>query len=545
MSTSQTKRRSVLGSWFSVNADGHSSYITSRVHSLVNRSLSRSTPTSPALSPQPPPSSRSTPVAHWLGFASLPLSEAAPVDADLIDLIQRKEFYDAKLLSPPASPSIQPAQLPSQPLLVDKMRSRNKIKSQSRDSAILPQVKPNTEKVVQFVNCDVLRDGKITRDETLWIQGGKIVDASTSFFAGIYPDEVVDFGNRKRRPLIVPGFIDVQINGYFGYDFAERDRLEEGLEVVAKGLLKYGVTSFLPTVVTSLPETYSEGPFIAPTRKGAHNVDYFRTTPNGVQDLIDVYGKYIEPGNESTSDRHKCGNLVKIVTVAPELDGMLDAIAGLKKRLGDDVIVSIGHTESTYEIAEQALEAGASMITHLFNAMHPFYHRDPGPMGVIGLPVLPHNTNKPYFGLIVDGVHTDPSSVRVAYSSYPEGAILVTDAMAGAGLEGDAFMLGSMQVVRKGPMEVVIKGTNTLAGSVATMPFCISNMVKFADCSLADAINAATVTPAKSLGLYAHKGSLLPGADADLVILDGFDDNDDSIFEVSRVFVAGEEVFRL
>ncbi|KAI8612124.1 hypothetical protein BC830DRAFT_600041 [Chytriomyces sp. MP71] len=404
-----------------------------------------------------------------------------------------------------ASPPASPLASADVRLLTDKMfRSRNSVEHLDLGpsaAAWLPEtpVKPNDQKVIQFLQCDILRDGKIVHDETLWVQGGKIVDGASLFFAGVKPDFVVDFGNKKRRPLIVPGFIDVQINGYFGYDFAEDDKLAEGLDVVAKGLLKYGVTSFLPTVVSSLPQTYEkvlpiidskrgfkagqaeiigahlEGPFIAPSKKGAHNVDYFRTAPNGFKDVVDCYGKYLDAssgGEVSTRD-----SVIKIITVAPELEGMLDAVRGMKKVWGDDIVISLGHTEADYVVAEKAVEAGVSMITHLFNAMHPFYHRNPGPMGVLGLPSLPNNTQKPFFGVIADGIHASASSIRVAYNSFPAGAFLVTDAMAGAGLEGDEFMLGSMQVVRKGPMEVVIKGTNTLAGRWGSLTpyFCSLN----------------------------------------------------------------------
>ncbi|KAI9326522.1 putative N-acetylglucosamine-6-phosphate deacetylase-like protein, partial [Obelidium mucronatum] len=179
------------------------------------------------------------------------------------------------------------------------------------------------------------------------------------------------------------------------------------------------------------------------------------------------------------------------------------------------------------------------MLTHLFNAMPPFHHRNPGPMGVLGFHHLPHETKKPFYGLITDGIHSSPSSVRVAYKAHPEGAVLVTDAMAGAGLEGDEFMLGSMHVTRKGPMEVVITGTDTLAGSVATMPFCITNLVEFSGCTLAEAVNAATIAPAKCIGVYPQKGSLMEGSDADFVVLDGLDDLDEGVFTVTRVLCWG------
>ncbi|TPX74461.1 N-acetylglucosamine-6-phosphate deacetylase [Chytriomyces confervae] len=500
-------------------------------------------------------------------------SAESPPTSPALRPISPQNFYDSPIRLAPATPHMLGARADENKyrmrLLTDRMfspRDKHHIPLVSLGPSVFSDSSKSAEKVIQLLRCDVLKNGKIVRDETLWIQGNKIVDGATLFFAGVKPDQVIDLGGAtagQRRPLVVPGFIDVQINGYFGYDFAEQSKLEEGLDVVAKGLLKYGVTSFLPTVVSSLPQTYQEvlpiidakrgrrsghaeiigahleGPFIAPCKKGAHNIDYFRSAPNGFADLIECYGKYLDPSSSVQKD----DNVVKIITVAPELEGMLGAIEGIKKEWGDKIAVSLGHTECNYEQAEKSVESGVTMITHLFNAMHPFYHREPGPMGVIGFSSLPRNTKKPFFGVIADGVHTSPSSIRVAYNAYPEGAMLVTDAMAGAGLDGDEFMLGSMHVERKGPMEVVIAGTNTLAGSVATMPFCIANLVKFAGCSLAEAVNAATITPAKSLGIYGKKGSLMPGADADFVILDQLSDVDESAFRVARVFFAGEEVF--
>ncbi|KAJ3282514.1 putative N-acetylglucosamine-6-phosphate deacetylase [Rhizoclosmatium sp. JEL0117] len=556
--------------------------------------------------PQPPPqqqqqrhSTASSRLAAFLGYATEDRS-ALPV-SELDGLGLRSGSKD-KRLPPSRSPSLVAWLEKKAALDEDKEKEKEKelggqkmYRTPSQDSAVKDRLftnrifsskpglnqldtpptslpgspKPNSQKVIQLIRCDVLRDGKIVKDETLWIQNGKFVDSKSLFFAGVKADVVIDFGDDafpdKQRPLIVPGFIDLQINGYFGHDFADTVTLEEGLTAVAKGLPQYGVTSFLPTVVTSLPETYHdvlpkiadyrgakpkqaeilgahvEGPFLAPSKKGAHNVDYIRAPTNGFQDILECYGPTIDT---PTSEAAKANGVIKILTLAPEREGALSAIQEIKSRWGDNLVISMGHTEASYQDAEKALEVGATMLTHLFNAMHPFHHRDPGPMGVLGFNELPHGTKKPWYGLIADGIHASAASIRVAYNAFPDGAVLVTDAMAGAGLDGDEFMLGSMKVRRKGPMEVVIDGTDTLAGSVATMPFCISNLVKFAGCSLAEAVNAATIAPAKCIGVYGKKGSLSEGADADFVVLDGFEEGDESVFRVARVYIAGEEVFK-
>ncbi|KAI9337556.1 hypothetical protein BDR26DRAFT_803984 [Obelidium mucronatum] len=409
------------------------------------------------------------------------------------------------------------------------------------------------QKITKFTNCDVLRNGKIVKDETLWVRGGKIVDPASLFYSSSHgPDEVVDFKGKKT--LIVPGFVELQINGFFGYDFADTANIETSLDVVAKGLLKYGVTAFCPTLVSSPAEVYHtvlpkisqrkgrraghaevlgahiEGPFLAPAKKGAHDVTTLRSAPNGFSDLVACYGPTVEKEDGS----------IAIITVAPELEGMHTCIQELKKR--SNIVVSLGHTQARYKDAEAALACGASMVTHLFNAMEPFHHRDPGPVGTIGCSLQNSAVDKPYYGIITDGVHADPSSVRIAYVAHPEGCILVTDAIGAGGVDGETFTLGTMRVRRKSEVEVVIDGTETIAGSVVTMPTCIRNLVRFTGCTLAQAINAATLAPAKSVGLDKRMGTLAPGTEADFLVLDGFDETDPSVFEISQVYVGGEKV---
>ncbi|ORY50493.1 Metallo-dependent hydrolase [Rhizoclosmatium globosum] len=409
------------------------------------------------------------------------------------------------------------------------------------------------QKIIKFTHCDVLRNGKIIKDETLWVRGGKIVDPAALFYGAEHgPDEVIDFKGKKT--LIAPGFLDLQINGFFGYDFADIPNIETSLEVVSKGLLKYGVTSFCPTLVSSPAEVYHgvlpkiaarkgkksghaevlgahiEGPFLSSQKKGAHDVDVLRSAPNGYADFIDCYGPTLEEPDSA----------IAIITVAPELEGLHACIKELKQR--SKIVVSLGHTKSNYKDAEAAVAAGASMITHLFNAMEPFHHRDPGPVGLIGSSLQNCPVDKPFYGIITDGVHADPSSVRIAYVAHPEGCVLVTDAISAAGVDGEIFTLGTMTVRRKSEVEVVIDGTETIAGSVVTMPTCIKNLVRFTGCTLAQAINAATLHAAKCIGLEHRKGTLMPGTDADFVILDGFDEKDPSVFNIASVYVNGEKV---
>ncbi|KAJ3337864.1 hypothetical protein HDU83_008488, partial [Entophlyctis luteolus] len=441
------------------------------------------------------------------------------------------------------------------------------------------------EKLTKFTNCDVLRNGVVVRDETLWVRGTCIVDPATLFYdAERMPDEIVDLRSaagtpatpsptsasprvgQRRRVLIVPGFLDLQINGFFGRDFADTTGIEESIEIVSSGLVKYGVTAFCPTLVSSSAETYQtvlprlaqlrgkkrrraevlglgvlvsaggrlilcagthiEGPFIAVARKGAHDAAVLRApadknASDRLRDLTECYGPTV-----------LASNAISIMTVAPELPGMRECVHAFKKAC-PRAVVSMGHTCAGVKEAETSLGAGVSMITHLFNAMNPFHHRDPGPIGVIG--TARHSpAKKPFYGIIVDGVHADSASVRIAYMAHPTGCVLVTDAMAAAGVDfdgGDAvesLKLGEMVVERRSEVEVVLAGTDTLAGSVLTMPMAIKNLVRYTGCTLAEAINAATKHPAECLGIAARKGTLRAGGDADFVVLEVDDDQEDS-----------------
>ncbi|KAJ3119742.1 putative N-acetylglucosamine-6-phosphate deacetylase [Physocladia obscura] len=401
-----------------------------------------------------------------------------------------------------------------------------------------------SEKLIKFTNCNILRNGVVETSESLWVRGGKIVHS------GGVPDAIVDLASKNA--LIVPGFLDLQLNGFFGHDFCDVEHIEESIDVVSRKIVRYGVTAFCPTIMSSHPEIYQkilpklalqkgrkpdhaevlgthiEGPFLAPPKKGCHNAAVFQTASNGFADLVTCYGPTIESEDA-----------IAILTVAPELNGVKTAIRELKHR-NNSIVVSIGHTQAKFQDAADAVAAGATMVTHLFNAMEPFHHRDPGLVGFIAqIPEKDKSDPRPYFGLIADGIHVHPSAVRIGYLAHPDGCILVTDAISVGGVEADEFVTGGgVTVQKKSELEVVIKGTNTLAGSIATIPACVKNLVKFTGCTLAQAINTVTLHPAKCLGLSHRMGTLMPGTDADFVILDGFND-DSSEFSITQVYVNG------
>ncbi|KAI8595143.1 hypothetical protein EDD21DRAFT_409311 [Dissophora ornata] len=344
--------------------------------------------------------------------------------------------------------------------------------------------------------------------------------------------------------------------GAFGVDFSvpsDHDTYEKDLLKVNRGLLKYGTTSYCPTIVSSSAAVYHqvlshlkpragsaktgastlgahvEGPFINEARIGAHELKVLQASAkNGYKDFQAVYGFEGEtPEEQNKLTREKLSS-VKIITCAPELEGIMDSIPDLVKA---GITVSVGHSMANISQAEEAVEKGATFITHLFNAMPQFHHRDPGVIGLLG---SRFDLPRPYYGLICDGIHVHPNSVKIAYDSHPEGVILVTDAMSAMGLSPGNYQLGNMNVTKEED-RVYIEGTDTLAGSVITLDACIRNFLRFTSCTLIEALEAVTLHPAVLLGIQETKGVIKPGADADLVFLS------DDLF-VRRVFVAGEEV---
>uniref|UniRef100_A0A7S4R5P2 Amidohydrolase-related domain-containing protein n=2 Tax=Ditylum brightwellii TaxID=49249 RepID=A0A7S4R5P2_9STRA len=251
---------------------------------------------------------------------------------------------------------------------------------------------------------------------------------------------------------------------------------------------------------------------------------------------------------------------IVIVTLAPERPG---AISLIKELSNQNVVVAMGHTDATLAEGIEGVTSGATLITHLFNAMNPFHHREPGMLGMLMLDDddgsdgndESHNsvsTNKnengpvtsdrniskhrPYFSLIVDGIHSHPSAVKLAHRLHPNGCVLVTDAMSAMGLGDGTHTLGTMKVDIKGN-RATVSGTNTLAGSVVSMDSCVKSYRKFTKCSVGEAIRAATLHPAKVLGIDNRKGRICAGYDADLTLL-GVDELD-----VMGTWVGGKKEF--
>jgi N-acetylglucosamine-6-phosphate deacetylase len=314
---------------------------------------------------------------------------------------------------------------------------------------------------------------------------------------------------------LAPGFVDLQVNGFFGVELQDPD--PGGWALVARRLPETGTTAFLPTLITAplarltaavaaaaalvpgLPPgarvlgLHVEGPFIAPSRRGAHNPAWI-TDPAPA-----AIGALLEAG----------GPLLRLVTLAPERPGGLDAVARLAAA---GVLVSVGHSDATAARVREAADRGARMVTHLFNAQRPLRHREPG---VVGQALTdPRLTS----GLIADLVHVSAPAIQIARAAAPGRIALVTDAAACAGMPPGRYLLGGEPIdLPPGPLRPPVRADGTLAGSALRMDAAVACLVA-TGASLPEAVAAATSVPATLIG-RPDLGRIAPGAAADLVWL--------------------------
>ena len=253
---------------------------------------------------------------------------------------------------------------------------------------------------------------------------------------------------------------------------------------------------------------HAEGPFIASSRKGAHAPPFLLSAPNGLSSIEAVY-------DSAATQLSTPNSGIKLLTLAPDVDGVSAAIKELTKL--PDVIVSIGHSDADVDLASQSVDEGARFITHLFNAMPQLHHRDPGVIGLLG-----NQPIRPFYGLIVDGVHVHPNAVRLAYEAHPKGCVLVTDAMPMMDphlSDGVHDWRDGRRLLKQGP-RLYLENTTTLAGSASTLDECVRNLKSFTNSgSFGYALACASYHPATLLRL-SHKGNLRVGSDADIVRVD-------------------------
>lgn len=362
-------------------------------------------------------------------------------------------------------------------------------------------------------NAHLVLPGAIVEGGWVCVQDGQITAlaaAAGDAAPAVGPEtEVRDLGG----DYLVPGFVDMHVHGGGGAAFSA-GQADQAL-VAARFHLGHGTTTIIASTVTSelsvlehhigelsglvqdgvLAGLHLEGPFISKDRCGAHDPDLLRA-----------------PAREDLERLLRAGDgSVRMVTLAPELDHGMDAV-----RLLTDagVIAAVGHTDATYDQTRQAIELGAPVGTHVFNAMRPVHHREPGPVTAL-------LEQEQVIGEVVnDGIHVHPSVVSLMFSAAGAHRVaLITDAIVAAGMSDGEYPLGPLTVrVRDG--EARLAEGDSLAGSTLTMDAALRNTVHLAGVPLVDAVVSASLTPARALGLADRIGSIEVGKQADLVVLD-------------------------
>lgn len=369
-------------------------------------------------------------------------------------------------------------------------------------------------------NVQIFGEDKCFTEGAIEMKDGKFAAVGGNISEGA--EEVID----GEGCFAIPGLVDIHFHGCVGDDFC--DAAPEAIAHMAEYEASVGVTSMCPATMTlgeeelhrimknggayeskkgaKLVGINMEGPFISAKKKGAQaathiracNVELFRTL------------------------QKEANGLIKLVDIAPEEDKAMEFIDEVK----DEVVVSIAHTTADYDTASEALKRGASHVTHLYNAMPPLNHRDPGVIGAA------RDAEHCHVELICDGVHIHPSVVRATFEMFgAERVILISDSMRATGLTDGQYTLGGQDVFVKGPKATLADGT--IAGSATDLMGCVRVAVKEMGIPFEDAIACATMNPAKEIGIYDVCGSITPGKTADLVLLD-------KEMNVKAVFVDGQ-----
>lgn len=350
----------------------------------------------------------------------------------------------------------------------------------------------------------VFQENKSFAKKDLYIEGGKFVQNASQ----TTDSTVIDASDL----YVLPGLIDIHSHGAVGYDFSDGNT--EGLKEILRYEYSHGVTSYCPTSMTvekeKLREIFSamrdwqdqkgmshvaginmEGPFLDVSKKGAHreecillpDADFFREL------------------------NAACGHRIRLVTLAPNTENAMEFIRELKK----ETVISLGHSAADYDTAREAFRQGACHVTHLYNAMNPLGHRAPGLIGAAS------ETENCVAELICDGIHIHESMVRAAFKLFPERIALISDSMRATGMENGSYDLGGQQVTVNGSLATLSDGT--IAGSATNLYDGMRNAVSFG-IPLGEAIAAATMVPARSIGIYGDVGSLTPGKRADVLLVD-------------------------
>ncbi|KAF2497422.1 Metallo-dependent hydrolase [Lophium mytilinum] len=391
-----------------------------------------------------------------------------------------------------------------------------------------------------FTNCRYVLNGELVSDHLVISDELGTILRREGYIGG----ECVDLEDT----IIAPGFLELQTNGVNGFHFTQFEdeaSYEKKLESTAKYYIQEGVTGWWATVPTvgeavfkkilpslspreypsaaTLLGAHAEGPYLSPSKKGAHNESLF-TLPSTPPSSI--YGPSL-----STS--------VKLVTLAPDLPESSSLIQSLTS---SGIVVSLGHSPANYVDGLVALKAGATALTHTLNAMAPLQSRDPGLAGLLGLPPWVHSSQppSPYFSLIPDGLHMHPSTLSLLHRSNPRKSILITDSIELAGLF-DGTYPGHAQIPHeqtKHGARATIAGTDTLVGGCISLQEGVRNLMAWSGVDIAEAVATVTENVAAMMGIdgVGGRGVLKEGRRADLCVL-----SEEGV--VLQTWIAGKKVW--
>lgn len=354
---------------------------------------------------------------------------------------------------------------------------------------------------MKIINAKVYTEEGIFEKKDVYTDGELISEKSGD-------DEVLD----AEGCYLIPGLTDIHFHGCVGHDFC--DGTHESIEAMAMYEASQGITTIVPATMTLGEDTLQkiceaaasyrnekgailcginmEGPFIAMAKKGAQNGDFVH-----------------KPDAEMFRRLNKAsGGMVKLLAIAPEVDGAKECIEALK----DEVVLSVAHTTADYEEASEAFEHGVHHVTHLYNAMSGLSHRAPGVVGAAA------DHEKVEAEMICDGIHIHPATVRQTFKMFGDDRIiLISDSMEATGMPDGEYALGGQKVIKTGNLAALEDGT--IAGSATNLMDCVRVVVQKMQIPLESAVKCAAVNSAKSVGIYEQYGSITPSKMANLVLL--------------------------
>ena len=372
----------------------------------------------------------------------------------------------------------------------------------------------------------IIKDANIFTQDNRFVKGSVVVENGRFVSIAEQPEHAEEVIEAKGLYMI-PGLVDIHFHGCMGADMC--DGTKEALDVITQYEASVGVTSVCPATMTIPKDELSavmknagayayhggahlvginmEGPFISPAKKGAQ----------AAENIMHCDYEYFNQLQDAA------GGLIKLVDIAPEEAGAMEFIDKVK----GTVVVSLAHTASDYDTAMEAIAHGASHATHLYNAMPPLNHRNPGVIGAV------RDSDSCHVELICDGVHIHPSVIRATFAMFgAQRMILISDSMRATGLDDGEYTLGGQPVTVKGNLATLHDGT--IAGSATNLMDCMRFAVKHAGLPLETAVMCATANPAKEIGIFDEVGSIAVGKKADFVLLD-------QDLKLAGVYIDGKE----